>query len=136
MTAGFVVKAALLLTDKRTWKVIGAIAAGIVLLIAMPVVILIGVFENLGQMDFTDSSLKQQVLEGLTSEDRAGWRPGKARPRPLRRRWRKRVMGTGRPKPWPYTRAGCIRWPGRRDSWRGWWDVLRRGKASMICWRM
>ena len=72
MTAGFVVKAALLLTDKRTWKVIGAIAAGIVLLIAMPVVILIGVFENLGQMDFTDSSLKQQVLEGLTSEDRAG----------------------------------------------------------------
>lgn len=29
MTAGFVVKAALLLTDKRTWKVIGAIAAGI-----------------------------------------------------------------------------------------------------------
>ena len=72
MTAVFVVKAALLLTDKRTWKVIGAIAAGIVLLIAMPVVILIGVFENLGQMDFTDSSLKQQVLEGLTSEDRAG----------------------------------------------------------------
>lgn len=72
MTAGFVVKAALLLTDKRTWKVIGAIVAGIVLLIAMPVVILTGVFENLGQVDFTDSSLKQQVLEGLTSEDRAG----------------------------------------------------------------
>ena len=74
MTAGCVVKAALLLTDKRTWKVIGAIAAGIVLLIAMPVVILIGVFENLGQMDFTDSSLKQQVLEGLPSEGRAGGR--------------------------------------------------------------
>lgn len=38
----------------------------------MPVVILIGVFERLGQVDFTDSSLKQQVLEGITSEDRAG----------------------------------------------------------------
>ena len=71
MTVGFVVKAALLLTDKRTWKVIGAIVAGTVLLIAMPVVILTGVFENLGQMDFTDSSLKQQILEGLTSGDRA-----------------------------------------------------------------
>lgn len=71
MTVGFVVKAALLLTDKRTWKVIGAIVAGTVLLIAMPVVILTGVFENLGQMDFTDSSLKQQILEGLTSEDRS-----------------------------------------------------------------
>ena len=52
MTVGFVVKAALLLTDKRTWKVIGAIVAGVVLLIALPVVILTGVFERLGQVDF------------------------------------------------------------------------------------
>ena len=136
MTVGFVVKAALLLTDKRTWKVIGAIVAGVVLLIALPVVILTGVFERLGQVDFTDSSLKQQVLEGLTSEDRAGLEAWQSTSTTLEAAMEERVMGTGRPKPWPYTRAGCIRWPGRRDSRRDWWDVLRRGKASMICWRM
>lgn len=137
MTVGFVVKAALLLTDKRTWKVIGAIVAGVVLLIALPVVILTGVFERLGQVDFTDSSLKQQVLEGLTSEDRAGLEAWQSTSTTLEAAMEEAGYGDRTPEALALY-AGWLypHWPGRRVRGETGGDVLRRGKASMICMRM
>lgn len=137
MTVGFVVKAALLLTDKRTWKVIGAIVAGVVLLIALPVVILTGVFERLGQVDFTDSSLKQQVLEGLTSEDRAGLEAWQSTSTTLEAAMEEAGYGDRTPEALAlYAGLAVSGWPGERDSQERLVGVLRRGKASMICWRM
>ncbi len=56
-----------LLTDKKTMKVIGGIILGIVILIIMPVITIIAVFN--GEFDIDEVRLQEMVIENLSNEE-------------------------------------------------------------------
>ena len=65
--------AVVLLTDKRTWVVIGSIIAGFIILCVLPMMVLISMFGSVNDVDINSVMEKindQQIIENMTQEQR------------------------------------------------------------------
>ena len=63
--------AAILLTDKRTWTVIGSVLAGLIVLCLLPAMVLMAMFGSVNDVDIGEVMAgidQQQIIENMTPE--------------------------------------------------------------------